>query len=89
MQCHFPSNLPLSNLYLLKIIFLILIDSRYSKTSLIRHSMRLERKVGLGGCQITECLLAYISMVTVPHKMVGLERISDYRGSTAYVSPLL
>ena len=27
-----------------------------------------------------ECLLPYISMVTAPHKMVGLERMSDYRG---------
>ena len=24
----------------------------------------------------------YLSMVTVPHKMVGLERMSDYRGFT-------
>ena len=27
-----------------------------------------------------KCLLAYFNMVTVSHKMVGLERISDYRG---------
>ena len=27
-----------------------------------------------------ECLLPYLSMVTVPHIMVGLERILDYRG---------
>ena len=27
-----------------------------------------------------ECLLPYISKVDVPHKMVGLERMSDYRG---------
>jgi hypothetical protein len=27
-------------------------------------------------------LLAYLNMVTVPHKMVGLERMSDYRGFT-------
>ena len=27
-----------------------------------------------------ECLLPYISMVDVPHKMVGLERMLDYRG---------
>ena len=26
-----------------------------------------------------ECLLPYLSMVTVPHIMVGLERMSDYR----------
>ena len=25
-----------------------------------------------------------LSMVTVQHKMVGLERMSDYRGFTAY-----
>ena len=27
-----------------------------------------------------ECLLSYLSMVTVPHTMVGLERTLDYRG---------
>ena len=27
-----------------------------------------------------ECLLPYLSMVTVPHMMVGLERMLDYRG---------
>ena len=27
-----------------------------------------------------ECLLPYIGMVTVPHIMVGLERMLDYRG---------
>ena len=27
-----------------------------------------------------EWLLAYIDMVTVPHQMFGLEKISDYRG---------
>ena len=27
-----------------------------------------------------ECLLPYLSMVTVPHVMVGLERMLDYRG---------
>ena len=27
-----------------------------------------------------EWLLPYICMVTVPHTMVGLERLSDYRG---------
>ena len=27
-----------------------------------------------------ECLLPYLCMVTVPHIMVGLERMSDYRG---------
>ena len=27
-----------------------------------------------------ECLLPYLCMVTVPHIMVGLERILDYRG---------
>ena len=52
----------------------------YSKTSLIRHSMGPENNVGLGGCWIMECLLPYLSMVTVPHIMVGLERMLDYRG---------
>ena len=27
-----------------------------------------------------ECLLPYLSMVTVPHIMVRLERMLDYRG---------
>ena len=27
-----------------------------------------------------ECLLSYLSMVTVPHIMVRLERMLDYRG---------
>ena len=48
----------------------------YSETSLIRHSMGPENNVGLGGW-IMECLLPYLSMVTVPHIMVGLERMLD------------
>ena len=39
-----------------------------------------ENIVGLGGCWIMECLLPYLSMVTVTHIMVGLERMLDYRG---------
>ena len=54
----------------------------YSETTLIQHSMGLERSVGLGGCRITEWPLAYFSIVTVPHKMAGLERMSDYRDFT-------
>ena len=27
-----------------------------------------------------ECLLPYLCMMTVPHIMVGLERMLDYRG---------
>ena len=27
-----------------------------------------------------ECLLPYVCLVTVPHIMVGLERMLDYRG---------
>ena len=27
-----------------------------------------------------ECLLPYLCMLTVPHIMVGLERMSEYRG---------
>ena len=42
--------------------------------------MGLEKIVRLGGCRIIEWLLTYFDMVTVPHKMVGLERMSDYRG---------
>ena len=52
----------------------------YSETSLIRHSMGPENNIGLGGCWIMECLLPYLCMVTVPHIMVGLERMLDYRG---------
>ena len=54
----------------------------YSETSLIRHSMGPENNVGLilGGCWIMECLSPYLSMVTVPHIMVRLERMLDYRG---------
>ena len=39
-----------------------------------------ENNVGLAGCWIMECLLLYLCMVTVPHIMVGLERMLDYRG---------
>ena len=52
---------------------------KYSETSLIRHSMGPENNVGLGGCWIMECLLPYLCMVTVPHIMVRLERMLDYR----------
>ena len=38
------------------------------------------KSVSLGGCRITECLLAYFYVVIVPHKMVKLERMSNYRG---------
>ena len=55
-------------------------DLKYSETSLIQHSMGPENNVGLGGCRITECLLPYFNMVAVPHEMVGLERMLDYRG---------
>ena len=27
-----------------------------------------------------ECLLPYLRMVTVPHTVIGLERMLDYRG---------
>ena len=45
-----------------------------------------ENNVGLGGCWITECLLRYLCIVTVPHIMVGLERMLDYRGVGLEVS---
>ena len=32
-----------------------------------------------------ECLLPYLHMVTVPHIMVRLERMLDYRGFTVYL----
>ena len=54
--------------------------SLYSETSLIRHSTGPENNVGLGGCWIMECLLPYLCVVTVPHILVGLERMLDYRG---------
>ena len=31
-----------------------------------------------------ECLLPYLCMVTVPHIMVRLERMLDYRGFTVH-----
>ena len=63
-----------------KVSFTAIHIRMYSETSLIRHSMGPENNVGLGGCWINECLLPYLCMVTVPHKMVGLERMLDYRG---------
>ena len=51
------------------------VNREYSETSLIRHSMEPENNVGLGGSLIMECLLPYLCMVTVPHIMVGLERM--------------
>ena len=32
------------------------------------------------GCWIIQCFLVQSNMVTVPHNMVGLERMLDYRG---------
>ena len=49
----------------------------YTETSLIRHSIGPENNVGLEGCWIMECLLPYLSMVTVPHIIVELERLLD------------
>ena len=57
----------------------------YSETSLIQHSMGPENNVGLEGCWIMKCLLPYLSMVTVLHIMVGLERMLDYRGFTVHI----
>ena len=39
-----------------------------------------ENNIGSGGCWIMECPSPYSCMVTVPHIMVGLERMLDYRG---------
>ena len=39
-----------------------------------------ENNVGLGGCWIMECFSPYLCMVTLPHIMVRLERMFDYRG---------
>ena len=54
----------------------------YSETSPIRHSMGPENNVGLGSCWIMECPSPYLCMVAqaVPHIMVGLDRLLDYRG---------
>ena len=57
----------------------LILQVLYSETSLIRHSMGPENNVGLGGHWIMECLLPYLCMVTVPHIMAELERMSDYR----------
>jgi hypothetical protein len=61
-------------------VCLLMYHRMYSETSLIQHSIGLEMNIGLGGCRIMEWLLAYFNMVTVPHEMVGLERMLDYRG---------
>ena len=42
--------------------------------------MGLKKNICLEGCLITQCEITYFNMVTVPHKMVGLERMLDYRG---------
>ena len=43
--------------------------------------MRLGKSVRLGSCRITEWLFACLNiMLTVPHNMVRLESMSDYRG---------
>ena len=56
-------------------------EDRYVKTPSINLTFDgIQKSVRLGGCKITEGLLAYFGMVTVPHKMVGLERMLDYRG---------
>ena len=52
---------------------------KYSETSLIRHSIGPENNVGLGGCWIMECLLPYLSMVTVPHNGWIRETVGLYR----------
>ena len=76
-SAHIPPAVPHLGLCLLQYIEQTRL---YSETSLIRHSMGPENNVGLGGCWIMECFLPYLCMVTVPHIMVGLERILDYRG---------
>ena len=42
--------------------------------------MRLDKSVGSRDCWIVEGLIAHFNMVTVPYKMVGLKKMSDYRG---------
>ena len=41
-----------------------------------------ENNVGLGGCWIiwSASYHTYVCMMTVPHIMIGLERMLDYRG---------
>ena len=68
---------------LITYIYIIYIQDNniiYSETSLIQHSMGPDNNIGLRGCWIMESLLPYLCMVTVPHIMVGLERMLDYRG---------
>ena len=36
------------------------------------------------GCRIIQCFIVQLNMVTVPHNMVGLERMLDYRDSAVY-----
>ena len=48
--------------------------------STIEHSMELEKNIGLAGCLITQLILAYFNMVTVPHKLVRLAGTLDYSG---------
>jgi hypothetical protein len=50
------------------------------RTSPIRQSVRHGKNVGLGGCWVLEGLLTYFNMVTVPHKMVPLEKTVHSRG---------
>ena len=53
------------------------------RRSLIRHSMAPENNFGLGGCWIMNYTSyhIYLCMVIVPHRMVGSERMLDYRVS--------
>ena len=72
---------PVSKPICWKVLVDCVFSAMYCETSLIRHSMGPENNVGLGGCWIMKCLLPYyISMVSVPHIVVGLERMLDYRG---------
>ena len=60
-------------------MYVVIVCCMYSETSLIRHSVGPENNVGLEGCWIMEWLLPYLCMATVPHIMVGLKRMLDYR----------
>ena len=53
----------------------------HSETSPNRHSM-VVKNVEVEGCRIMEGLLPNFNIMTVPHEMVGLERMLDYRGFT-------
>ena len=68
---------PVSEPICWKVLVDCVFSAMHSETSLIRHSMGPENNAGLGGCRIMECLL--------PHILIGLERMLDWRGFTVFL----